>query len=388
MHASSTQAPRSLRTVALAASFAALLLVQAGCSIFDSAPAKSKPLTLPANPAQQGAQLAWRANVGTLPATATASVVQNQLFMVNAAGEISVLNAQGQVQTRASLGAAPTTGVGSDGKHMAAVTRDNDLLVFAQGKEVWRQRLPAQSYTTPVVAGERVFVLLADRSVMAFDGENGAKLWHLQRSSTQQDTLVLKHPGTLLAMGNTLVAGVGPRLYGINPNSAQLQWDIPVANPRSTNEVERLVDVVDHAYRAGAVLCARAYQAAVACIDTQAEKLLWVAQDKGIEGLGGDRVHVFGADTDGRVRAWLGQTGQLTWTNEKLLFRNLSAPTAWADSVALGDSSGKLFFLKPTTGDLLEYQDTDGSGVRSTTLLGEQLIVITRAGGVFAYKAK
>ena len=98
------------------------------------------------------------------------------------------------------------------------------------------------------------------------------------------------------------------------------------------------------------MLCARAYQAPVACIDTQAEKLLWVAQDKGIEGLGGDRVHVFGADADGRVRAWLGQTGQLTWTNEKLLFRNLSAPTAWADSVALGDSSGKLFFLKPTTG--------------------------------------
>ena len=369
MHALSTQAPRSLRTLALAASLSAVLLVQAGCSIFDSAPAKSKPLSLPANPAQQGAQLAWRANVGTLPATATASVVQNQLFMV-------------------SLGTAPTTGVGSDGKHMAAVTRNNDLVVFAQGKELWRQRLPAQSYTTPVVAGARVFVLLADRSLMAFDGESGVKLWHLQRSTTQQDTLVLKHPGTLLAMGNTLVAGVGPRLYGLNPSSSQLQWDIPVASPRSTNEVERLVDVVDHAYRNGAVLCARAYQAAVACVDTQAEKLLWVAQDKGMEGLGGDRVHVFGADTDGRVRAWLGQTGQLTWTNEKLLFRQLSAPTAWANSVALGDNSGKLFFLKPTTGDLLEYQDTDGSGVRSTTLLGEQLIVITRAGGVFAYKAK
>lgn len=388
MHAPSIHAPRRLRTGALAASFAAVLLLQAGCSIFDSAPAKSKPLTLPANPAQQGAQLAWRANVGTLPATATASVHQGQVLLANAAGEISVLNAQGQVQTRASLGAEPTTGVGSDGKHMAAVTRNNDLVVFAQGKEVWRQRLPAQSYTTPVVAGERVFVLLADRSVMAFDSENGAKLWHLQRSSTQQDTLVLKHPGTLLAMGNTLVAGVGPRLYGINPNSAQLQWDIPVANPRSTNDVERLVDVVDHPYRAGAVLCARAYQAAVACIDTQAEKLVWVAQDKGIEGLGGDRVHVFGADADGRVRAWLGQTGQLAWTNEKLLFRNLSAPTAWANSVAIGDGGGKVYFLKSTTGELLEYQDTDGSGVRTTALLGEQLLVITRAGGVFAFKAK
>ena len=102
MHAPSIHAPRRLRTGALAASFAAVLLLQAGCSIFDSAPAKSKPLTLPANPAQHGAQLAWRANVGTLPATATASVVQNQLFMVNAAGEISVLNAQGQVQTRPS----------------------------------------------------------------------------------------------------------------------------------------------------------------------------------------------------------------------------------------------------------------------------------------------
>ena len=34
-----------------------------------------------------------------------------------------------------------------------------EILVFAAGKQLWRKRLPAQSYTAPVVAGERVFVI-------------------------------------------------------------------------------------------------------------------------------------------------------------------------------------------------------------------------------------
>jgi outer membrane protein assembly factor BamB len=41
----------------------------------------------------------------------------------------------------------------------------------------WRQKLPAQVYAAPLVAGARVFVLAADRSVSAFDGQTGRRLW-------------------------------------------------------------------------------------------------------------------------------------------------------------------------------------------------------------------
>lgn len=74
--------------------------------------------------------------------------------MVNAAGEISVLNAQGQGKRGASLKWSSIDGVGSDGKHMAAVTREQMIWSFLPKAKV--KKCLAQSYTTPVVAGERV----------------------------------------------------------------------------------------------------------------------------------------------------------------------------------------------------------------------------------------
>ena len=46
-------------------------------------------------------------------------------------------------------------------------------IVNQRGKVLWRQKLPAQSFTPPLVAGQRVFVLMADRSVMGLDGATG-----------------------------------------------------------------------------------------------------------------------------------------------------------------------------------------------------------------------
>ena len=60
---------------------------------------------------------------------------------------------------------------------------------------------PAQAYTAPLVAGERVFVLAADRSLAAYDAATGQRLWRQQR---QGEPLVLRQPGVLMAVGDTL----------------------------------------------------------------------------------------------------------------------------------------------------------------------------------------
>jgi outer membrane protein assembly factor BamB len=81
---------------------------------------------------------------------------------------------------------------------------------------LWRHRRP-RSYTAPLVAGGRVFVLGADRSLTALDGGNGAKLWSLQRPA---EPLVLRQAGVLLPVGNTLVAGLAGRLVESTPTTA------------------------------------------------------------------------------------------------------------------------------------------------------------------------
>jgi len=365
---------------------AAVLL--AGCSFFSSKADAPKPLALPANPQQVSVQLAWQAAAGAQNATTGMSVQQGQVLVSSSDGSVTVLNSQGQVAQRVTFGAPLSTAAGFDGQRLAAVTNGDELLVFAQGKEMWRQRLPAQSYTAPVVAGGRVFALLADRSVMAFDGDNGARLWHLKRSGgQQQDPLILREAGVFLPMGDTLVVGVGPRLQGIDPDRGELVWDKAVATPRGTNDVERLADLVVPAFRSDAgVVCARAYQAGVACVNTKTQELLWRQASLGSVGVAGDATRVFGTQSDGRVQAW-GSRGESLWVNEQLLFRRLTAPAVWGGRVVLGDAEGTLYVLNAQTGALMDYQKVGGAGVKAVATVGDTLLVLTHAGEVLAYRS-
>ena len=145
------------------------------------------------------------------------------------------------------------------------VTSDNELVTFEGSKELWREQLKSRVSTAPLVAGERVFVMGVDRAVHAFDAKDGKRLWTLQRPG---EALTLPQTGVLAAFKDTLIAGQGPRLAGIDPTRGTLRWEVPVASPRGTNEVERLADLVGPARARWATrLCARSFQAAVGCVD-------------------------------------------------------------------------------------------------------------------------
>lgn len=329
-------------------------------------------------------RLAWSAQVGeTLPGQRPLAVAGGVL-LANASGVLRELDATtGALRWQANVGVPLITGAGSDGSTAAVVSQGNELIAVRGGARAWSQRLPAPSYTPPLVAGERVFVLTADRSVMAFDAANGARLWSSNRPS---DPLVLRHPGALLAVGDTLVAGVGGRLQGLDPNNGRQRWSVALATPRGTNEVERLVDVVSPVARLGTQVCARAYSAVVACVDARDGTLQWSKASTGLKGLAGNDTAVFGSDSNGRVRAWTRQDGRELWSIDRLALRNLSAPLAVGRVVVLADDNGLVHVLSREDGSDMARLNTDASGaVAEPVLAGTTLLVQTRNGGVFAW---
>jgi hypothetical protein len=75
------------------------------------------------------------------------------------------------------------------------------------------------------------------------------------------------------------------------------------------------------------------------------------------------------------------------WTAEQLRFRGLSGPVLAGRAVVAGDENGLLHFLSRVDGSPLHRLSTDGSAVVGAPMLvGANLIVVTRRGGVFAYR--
>jgi outer membrane protein assembly factor BamB len=365
-------------------------LALAGCSTISSmlpsffGPEKPKPAELPPNAALIAVRPSWTARVGSVTLPLSVAVSGGTAAVASTDGSVAAIDAAtGRDLWRGNVKAPLAAGVGSDGKLAAVVTQGNELVALSAGAETWRQKLPAAAYTAPFVAGGRVFLLSADRAVSAFDGQTGRRLWTQQRPG---EPLVLRQSGVMLAVGDTLVVGLSGRMVGLNPANGSIRWEAPVATPRGINDVERLVDLVGSVSRVGDVVCARAFQAAVGCVDAGRGSVVWTKPANGAEGITGDERMLFGTEADGRVVAWRRENGERAWVNEQLRYRGLTAPLLLGRSVVVGDSTGLVHFLSREDGSLLNRLSTDGSAIAAAPVVaGNTLVVVTRNGGVFGF---
>ncbi|MEP6722126.1 MAG: outer membrane protein assembly factor BamB [Variovorax sp.] len=350
-----------------------------------SSTSKPKPAELPANVALLGVRQAWNVKVPAVSFGLQANVSGDTVTVAGADGTVVAIDARtGAESWRASAGAPLTAGVGSDGSLAAVVTNKNELVALQGGRVLWKQQLTAETFTAPLVAGRRVFVQTADRTTSAFDGQSGRRLWVQQRSA---ENLVLKKPGVLMAVGDTLVTGIGGRLVGINPANGSSRWESPIAAPRGTNDVERLVDLTGSVSRVGDSVCARAYYANVGCVDAARGALVWSKPAVSAEGVSGDDRLVFGTESNGNLTAWRRADGERAWQSDRLKYRELTAPLAAGRSVIFGDSTGLLHFVSREDGAPLNRLSVDGSAiVAAPVLAANTVVVVTRNGGVFGYR--
>ncbi|MDR0275810.1 MAG: outer membrane protein assembly factor BamB [Burkholderiaceae bacterium] len=375
--------PLAHRWAAVGAATVWAVALLGGCASGSDRP---KPADLPPNPAVIGVRQVWSARLSPIDFPLQAQARGERVVLATGSGAVVTLDAAtGRQLARADVGAPLSAGVGSDGTVSAVVTQDNEAVAVEQDRVLWRHRLASQSFTPPLVAGGRVFVLGADRSLSALDGRTGRLLWSVP---PQADALVLRQNGLLMAVGNTLVAGLSGRLTGLDPDTGSVRWEAPVAAARGANDVERLIDLVGGVARQGSVVCARAFQSAVGCVDAAGGNLLWSKPADGATGLAGDGERVFGVEADGKVIAWNTAGGERLWLNESLRWRTLTGPLVLGRSAVVGDSgSGQLLLLARTDGKLLERMGTDSSGLAAAPVAAANtLVAVTRAGGVYGFQ--
>lgn len=371
---------RGTALVVLAASLA-------GCSLWSGGgSAKPAPADLGANVAVLGVRQAWTARVGNvagLPLDVHA--LGNVVTVASSDGVVAAIDARtGGDVWRTALGEPLSAAVGSDGKSAAVVSRHNALIVLEAGRERWRETLAAQVFTPPLVAGGRVFVLSADRSVSAYDATTGRRLWAQQRPG---EPLVLRQAGVLLAVGDTLVVGLSGRLVGLNPDNGSVRWEAPLASPRGTNDVERLVELVGRTSKVGDSVCARSFQAAVGCVNTARGSVAWTQPASGAEGVHGDADALFGVESNGTVLAWRRSDGSRLWGVDRLKHRKLTAPLLLGRSVVIGDDTGLVHLLSRTDGSPLNRIATDGSGIAAApAVAADTLVVVTRNGSIYGFR--
>ncbi|MGL4666572.1 MAG: outer membrane protein assembly factor BamB [Saezia sp.] len=356
-----------------------------GCS--SSKRKVNEPAPLPAYTSELSLQPLWRADLGKVDFPLVPKVMGSYVILAASNGTVmSIEYSTGRVVWRSSAGDALSAGVGSNGSVTAVVTRNNDLVAFdSEGSLLWRQRVAAQVLTPPVVAGGRVFVNATDRSIQAYDAQNGAGLWRQQQNI--MDALTLHQNGVLDTYGNTLIVGLSANLYAVDPDTGVPHWGLPIGSPRGSNEIDRLADLVGGIGRYDSILCARSYQNAISCVEAEAG-VLWSRKSDGSTGVDVDSENVYAAEKDGRILALDQKTGNVIWTNDSFKWRTLTAPLVIGGGILIiGDSDGYVHFLSRSDGRVIGRLSTDRSGIAATPIaLSDVLMLVTKNGTVYAFR--
>ena len=360
----------------------ALALALAACS---SGPDRPKPKPFEAIAAPIAGKQVWSQRIGSIDFPLAVAVREGVFTVASSDGTVAAFQADtGREVWRTSVDGRIVAGVGSDGRFAAVVTREGELVVLDGGKLLWRKPVGTKVVTAPLVAGERIFVLGVDRRVIAWDALDGRKLWQQQRPG---EPLTLAQGGVLAAFKNTLLVGQGPRLAGLDPLNGSVRWEVPVASPRGTNEVERLADLVAPLLRQGDSVCVRAFQSAVGCVNAERGNLQWSKNVGGTEGIAGTEQVVIGADASDRITAWRTASGEVAWSSESLLYRNLGAPQVAGPTAVFVDGEGTVHWLSLDKGEPLLRLTTDGSAPAAAPMVsGTTLVVVTRNGGLYAFR--
>lgn len=379
----------SLRAVPLLLALAAL----SACSGY-SPPAPAPLEALGATVAAVRVPALWQARVGAVGGTLAPLRVGTDWVVPQSNGQVSALNlSSGKTSWSVSFGRPLTAGVGSDGQVVAGVTGSRALRVLAAsgasaGQSLWTVLLDSEVVTPPLVAGGRVFVLMQNQSVAAYDALTGRYLW-LQKVGDRNASLALEAPGLLMAQGGQLLVGLGPVLARLDPNTGAPVWSQPMSGARASNEIERLAVPLSPALTMGRSLCLRLFDTGVQCLDAATGQPQWQTRLDGAQGLGGDANWLLAVDGSDRINAWQPPAATPTWRMDRLLHRNLTSPVLIGNRVVVGDGQGYVHILDVSNGQTVARISTGGGAVRSVQVGGsDSVLVLTTDGQVAAYRVR
>lgn len=377
-----------IRTIAWGWGVAALL---GGCGLFSD-DTKREPAPLVQFTQSMQTQVVWSTSVGSSKSFPLApAVVGNAIYAAAADGTVTRVDAaSGRALWRASADHVVSAGAGVGDDLVVVGGPDGDVTAFraADGTQLWHVIVPGELYGQPVVAKGLVILRTSDARLFALDGASGSRRWTLQRTLPP---LVLRADAGMTVAGDTLVASFpGGRLLGVNLATGTVRYDVAIAMPRGTTEIERIADVIGSPVIDGTDACVVAYQGRIGCVNAQTGAAVWGRDFSAAVGVAADSRFVFGADVRSNVQAFARGTGVSLWTNDQMRERDLSAPVSVGRAVLFGDVQGYVHALSREEGTFLARVSTDGTPIRVAprlldTVNGFQVVVQTTGGSLYAF---
>ena len=333
----------------------------------------------------------WSTHLGdSFDADFTAASDNDFVYAASANGEIAKLNVvDGKQSWRINTGEQLSGGVGLGSNLLLLGTSKGYVLAYdLSGKLLWKSKVSSQVLSAPKAYYGVVVVRCGDSRIYGLNAVDGSRKWVYERATP---ALSLRSSAGIALDGGAAYAGfAGGKLIALRVEDGKVIWEMSVAQPKGTTEIERIADITSIPVVDGSLVYAVAYQGKVAGVDRASGRVVWSRDISSYTGLNAEEAKVYVTHANSAIYALDYTTGKTFWRQADLKQRRISAPLPMGNLIALGDVEGYVHFLNREDGTFAARLQTEDAAIMPQMLAvgSNTLIAQTRKGGIFAISIK
>ncbi len=294
----------------------------------------------------------------------------DRIYAVSANGNVVAIEiATGDVIWRQRLDVTVTGGVGAGRGLVMLGTEDAEVIALNQsdGEERWRSPVSSEVLAAPKTNGDIVVAQTVDDKLIALDMQTGVQRWIYE---TTQPPLTLRGTSSpLLTQAGTVVAGFSNgTLVSVNAADGVYRWEERVAVPEGRYDIDRVIDVDGDLLLDGSRILAASYQGNLMAFDALSGRIVWGMEASSYHGMDQGFGNIYYCDDRSHIVAVRDNSENIVWENEALQYRQITAPKAVNNYLAVADFEGYVHLLSQIDGSIVGRTRVDNDGVRANIL--------------------
>jgi outer membrane protein assembly factor BamB len=225
-------------------------------------------------------------------------------------------------------------------------------LSAADGREIWRAQLDSEILSVPRTSGQgTVIVHTLNDTLYGLNSASGAEQW---RVAYPAPVLTLRGSSTPTITPTGVVVGLsGGKLVKLDTGNGTPLWEVTVTPPRGRSELARISDIDADPVVVGTLIFVGTYNGDLAAVDLESGTILWRRQLSSYAGLAATETDLFVTDSEDQIWASDPVSGAGRWKQERLRYRQLTAPALISNLIAVGDLGGYVHLIAQKDGRLV-----------------------------------
>lgn len=305
-----------------------------------------------------------------------------KIFVATPKGQVAALNVtDGKLlwQRKLDVTIAGGPGVGENVVFVGSQKGEVIALSEENGNELWRQKVSSEVLVAPQVQEGIVVIRTGDGKLFGLDKNTGNRLWVYERTIP---LLTLRGSSVPFLLSDRIIAGFdNGKLAALNLRTGELLWEKTVAEPHGRTELERMVDIDAPPLVMDNLVFVTSYQGRTMAREIDRGEEVWSQEVSSHAGLGIDSENVYVSDSQSHIWALKRESGVPLWKQEKLQFRQVTAPVPMGNYVVVGDLEGYLHWLRRDDGQFVARHSTGNDSLLVPPLVVNNLLVAYTSGG-------